>query len=273
MSSKSIKLIFFTGIMLMLSFILVAYYLYAQRHPNEYYLDLNLKSKALKSARYQAPALTSLKKNIVYLGKRRLYYVYIPTQIKSTMPVLLALHGSSRTGASLMDSWRDTAESEGFIVIAPNGLNNRWLLGDNNAAFFSSVIEEVLQANNIMASEIFMFGHSNGAKKAIALAAHNPDLFDGVVAHAGTLPIEAKQGLQVNSHSGFKLGLLLGGRDHLFSIASARQTLRWLASMGMDSHLFVLNGHSHWYYDDAPQINALAWWYLNSDTDVLEARE
>ena len=124
-----------------------------------------------------------------------------------------------------------------------------------------------------MASEIFMFGHSNGAKKAIALAAHNPDLFDGVVAHAGTLPIETKQGPQVNPYTGFKLGLLLGGRDHLFSIASARQTLRWLASMGMDSHLFVLNGHSHWYYDDAPQINALAWWYLNSDTDVVEARE
>ena len=60
----------------MLSFILVAYYLYAQRHPNEYYLDLNLKSKALKSARYQAPALTSLKKNRLLRGASPLLRLY-----------------------------------------------------------------------------------------------------------------------------------------------------------------------------------------------------
>ena len=264
MIKKLLKL----GSLALVSFFIVslvmAYYINSQRHPDEHVLDLDLKSRTLQSAQYRAPPLDHLKRKTSYLGQTRSYYVYIPKNKKARMPVLLALHGGGRSGASMLDTWSNSAETHGFVVIAPDSLTTNWPINEPDSAFFPKIIEEVLQDENISPGEMYLFGHSSGAKKAITLALNHPGLFDGVVAHAGTLPFETNQDNKAVSIKDFKIALFLGSKDHIFSVPSARQTLRWLASLGVRADLYVFSGHSHWYYDDAFQINELAWEYLRS---------
>src|SRR4030095_16766940 len=55
-------------------------------------------------------------------GKQRTYYHFVPASVKQDTPVPLVvlLHGSTRNGLSLVERWKDLAESEGFIIVGPD---------------------------------------------------------------------------------------------------------------------------------------------------------
>ncbi|PCJ22269.1 MAG: hypothetical protein COB04_00485 [Gammaproteobacteria bacterium] len=249
----------------------LAYYQSTQMHANETLLNLPLKSIHLDTFEYQAPAFESLKRDINYQGENKTYYVYRPSAIKSGLmgpgpidvPVLVALHGSGRTGASMMHSWRKIAEAHNVIIIALDSDTDRWSFVNHGGALLSMIIKELRQQENISEdSPLFAFGHSQGAQNAMVLAVAEPEMFDRVAVHAGTIPIKVEPQSEAVSNKGFKVGLFLGNNDHIFSVPSARQTLRWLESEGVSADLFVLHGHNHWYYADAHTINELVWNYL-----------
>jgi polyhydroxybutyrate depolymerase len=63
-------------------------------------------------------------------GSVRIFHYYVPSNLQAneSLPLLIALHGLTQTGAGLMDitQFNAIAESERFIVCYPSGLQNAW---------------------------------------------------------------------------------------------------------------------------------------------------
>src|SRR5437870_3877076 len=57
-------------------------------------------------------------------GKNRTYYLFTPENLTSPAPLILLLHGSGHNGMSLIDPWKDLAEKEGIILVAPDALES-----------------------------------------------------------------------------------------------------------------------------------------------------
>ena len=58
-------------------------------------------------------------------GKTRAYYLYVPSTVKGPAPLIITLHGSNRTGVTLVEKWKDYAKKEGIILAGPDASNLR----------------------------------------------------------------------------------------------------------------------------------------------------
>src|SRR5438445_4317516 len=60
-------------------------------------------------------------------NKDRVYYLYVPDKLDKTKPVplIVLLHGSGRTGNSLVEKWKDIAKKEQFIIVGPDATNTQ----------------------------------------------------------------------------------------------------------------------------------------------------
>lgn len=84
------------------------------------------------------------KDSIVSEGKKRNFYLYVPASVKPESPValLVLLHGSNHIGLSLAEKWKDLANKEGFIVVAPDSINSAvWGLPGDGPVFIRDLVE------------------------------------------------------------------------------------------------------------------------------------
>src|SRR5512145_253281 len=65
------------------------------------------------------------KELITSQGKTRPYYLYVPSTVKAPEPLIVMLHGSNRTGYTLVEKWKDYAKKEGIILAGPDASNLR----------------------------------------------------------------------------------------------------------------------------------------------------
>src|ERR1044072_5334024 len=69
---------------------------------------------------------TDITKNLMTSnGKTRVYYLYVPPTVKTPSPLIIMLHGSNRTGVTLVEKWKDYAKKEGIIIAGPDANNLR----------------------------------------------------------------------------------------------------------------------------------------------------
>jgi len=231
-------------------------------HAGEQVIDLALIDKSLLSYQYQPTVKGVSPVHVEVNGMQRSYYIYIPdNKYNLNMPVLVALHGAGRTGLSMIDTWQRLADEKKFVVIAPNGLNKNWNIARDEAKLVGAALSKVLKTKNIDKERVYLFGHSNGGKQAISQAVRYPNHYKKVALHAASLPLMSYQQpeLPVNN---LKIGFFLGDSDRIFSVQSARDTASWLASLDVESDLYILKYHTHWYYSDAYRINKTIWNYL-----------
>ncbi len=120
----------------------------------------------------------------------------------ATLPLLLFLHGASRTIEQFVDAFRPACDAAGVMLLAPYSAFGTWDAIRNNGVF----AEDVLGLNSALTwafervpvapTKVAISGFSDGATYAIAMGRGNGELFQKVVAFAPgyVLPIEA-QGL------------------------------------------------------------------------------
>jgi poly(3-hydroxybutyrate) depolymerase len=77
-----------------------------------------------------ARAAKTTRETITWQGKERRYYLFVPDSVKppapvtlGKLPLLLAFHGSGRDGKSILSTWEKIAKKEGFIVVAPDAVD------------------------------------------------------------------------------------------------------------------------------------------------------
>ena len=203
-------------------------------------------------------------------GKPRVYYLYVPsnTQPSSRVPLIVMLHGSNRTGNSLVEKWKDLAKKEGFIIVGPDAQNLKgWWAPQDGPDYLRDVVEELKKKYPIDPRRVYLFGHSAGASFAIAMSLLESQYFAATAVHAGALAKDDYSWVELAKRK-IPIFIQVGEHDEFFPLETVRGTRDTLKTAGFPIELSEINGHDHWYYGKSGKINQTAWDFLKKH--VLE---
>ena len=118
--------------------------------------------------------------SIVSSGEKRQYLLYVPKSYDATRPtpLVISLHGGWGWPAMQRDisKWNRLAESRGFIVVYPSGLEKVWRVVrrgpglTKDVRFISDLIDDLEKAYTIDPTRIYANGLSNGGGMAFVLS-------------------------------------------------------------------------------------------------------
>ena len=130
----------------------------------------------------------------------RAYKLYVPSQPRASMPLVVMLHGCTQ---SVDDFARGTrmnrlAEERGFLVLYPEQATSanvsrcwNWFQPQDQTrdqgepAVIAGMVREVARTHAVDERRIFVAGLSAGAAMAVVLGEAYPDVFAAVGAHSG----------------------------------------------------------------------------------------
>src|SRR6266498_760691 len=109
-----------------------------------------------------------VKETTTLAGKRRTYYLFVPTAIKEPAPLIVLLHGSGRNGNSLAEKWKDLAAKEGILLVGPDALDSRgWSIPADGPQLLHELVESLKTRYQVNPRRVYLFGHSAGAVFAL----------------------------------------------------------------------------------------------------------
>ncbi|HEV7746346.1 MAG TPA: tetratricopeptide repeat protein [Pyrinomonadaceae bacterium] len=206
------------------------------------------------------------KEKIVFEGKKRTYYLYVPKTSPPgvAVPLVVLLHGSNHIGLSLAEKWDDLAEKEGVIIVAPDSIDSdHWAVPGDGPAFLHELVESLKSKYPIDAKRVYLFGHSGGAVFALLMSLYESEYFAATAIHAGAL-YAAHESFIDSAKRKIPIHIQVGTVDGFFPLATVRATRDRMNASGFSVQLVEIPGHDHWYYDLAPKINQTAWEFLKA---------
>jgi predicted esterase len=211
-----------------------------------------------------APKDDITKELITSKGKTRVYYLYVPSTIQATSPtpLVVMLHGSGRTGNSLVEKWKDFAKKESFIIAGPDSSDTRgWGSPQDGPDFLRDVVEELKTKYPINPRRVYLFGHSAGASFALEMSLLESEYFAATAIHAGALTSQDISFIELAKRK-IPISIQVGDSDEFVPLKLARSTRDSLNAAGFSVELIEIKGHDHWYYDQAAKFNQTAWTFL-----------
>jgi poly(3-hydroxybutyrate) depolymerase len=188
-------------------------------------------------------------------AQERQWYGFGPT-IGAPRAAIVLLHGSNRSGRSMIDMWREVALRNDLVLIAPNAAGpSKWVLWEDGPDFLQALLREAGGVHPIDPDRIYLAGHSAGGIFAAQLANLGFGPWRAVATHAGS----PNEYTIVPAHNPVPVYAWVGDSDHLFTLERERAVAQRMAQAGHDVTLSVVPGHTHWYYDIGPQIAARMW--------------
>ena len=116
-------------------------------------------------------------------GVERTFHVYRPAKLPAAAPLVVMLHGGfgSGTNAEKSYGWDAQADSAGFVVVYPDGLNKAWNTGGgccgqsgrngvDDVGFISQMVATIEKEIPVDTDRIYATGISNGGIMSYTLA-------------------------------------------------------------------------------------------------------
>ena len=202
------------------------------------------------------------KELITSSGKTRAYYLYVPSTVKASAPLIVMLHGSNRTGVTLVEKWKDYAKKEGIILAGPDATNLRgWSSPHDGPDYLRDLVEELKSKYPINPRRVYLFGHSAGASFALHMSLMESQYFAATAIHAGALNEEGMDLIALAKRK-IPISIQVGDSDEFFPLKIVRATRDALKNAEIPVELVEIKNHDHWYYDQAPKFNQTAWEFL-----------
>lgn len=143
-------------------------------------------------------------KKLTYKDETREYLIHVPDSYtgNSAVPLFMNFHGFGGSAKSFMKEadLRDIADSEGFILVYPQGScldgSPHWnpsLPSPENKSdvddlgFVEALVGKISTEYNIDDTRVYAGGYSNGAMMAYGLACYKSDLVTAIAAVSGTM--------------------------------------------------------------------------------------
>ena len=208
-------------------------------------------------------------------GKQRSYYLFVPSSVKQTEPVPLVvlLHGSGRNGLSLVERWKDLAESEGFIIVGPDSSNGEsWRMPQDGPEFIYELVEMLIKKYPIAPDRLYLFGHSAGAVYSLDLAMLESEYFAAAAVHAGAWRTDEDYRFVEVAARKTPIRITVGDIDSFFPLESVRRTEKTMKSRGFEVVVSVITNHTHNYYEIASAVNRDSWLFLKQHRLEQERR-
>gem|GEM_PF-641303 len=156
--------------------------------------------KVAQSTPVAQPVQTNLSGAFMDQGQRRTYYLHTPPsyQTGQPLPLVLAFHESSGTGKDMAahTGLNHLADEKGFMVVYPDGLNEKWNVsdkaatGEDNVLFVQALIAHLGQIRAIDHQRIYAAGLSNGGILVQKLACKKPAQIAAFATVAASLPAQ-----------------------------------------------------------------------------------
>ncbi len=202
------------------------------------------------------------KELITSKGKTRAYYLYVPSTVKGPAPLIVTLHGSNRTGITLVEKWKDYAKKEGIILAGPDATNLRgWGSPQDGPDYLHDLVEELKSKYPINPRRVYLFGHSAGASFALHMALMESQYFAAAAIHAGALTGHSTDLIELAKRK-IPISIQIGDSDPLVPLKIVRATSDALKEAGFTVDFVEIANHDHWYYDKAAKFNQTAWEFL-----------
>jgi len=136
-------------------------------------------------------------------GLERTYRLYVPSEVRadSNLALVVALHGGLGSGDQFAGNSRfeELAETEGFVVVFPGGVDRTWNAGTccggavrknvDDVGFLAALLERLGATLPVNRERVFVTGHSNGAMMAFRFACERSDLVAAAAPVAGSLEV------------------------------------------------------------------------------------
>ena len=204
------------------------------------------------------------KQAINSLGAERTYYTFVPEKLTAPAPLLLLLHGSGRDGMSQIDEWKNLAEKEGIILVAPDSANSReWSMNTDGPEFLHDVVEAVRAKHSVDGTRLYIFGHSAGAVFALYMGVMESRYFAATGVHAGAMGEDFYSYLDLAQRK-IPITIWVGTEDPYFKLPLVKATQAELNKHGFDARVVEMKGHDHNYYAVSKDLNPKIWDFLRS---------
>lgn len=189
------------------------------------------------------------------------WFQYIPDGT-TPAPLVILFHGSGRNGLSMLDMWKDVAQQEDVILLAPNAQGRSWEKSDFTTTSLDRMLETTEEFRPIDRSRIYLFGHSNGGSFVTLLVNHFQGPWAAGATHGGFASAEHISA----SFNAKPFRIYLGEQDKIFGQSAAEKTGHTMARAGHSVTLQVIPNHSHWIYEIGPRIARDSWSWFRSLT-------
>lgn len=204
------------------------------------------------------------KRAINLLGAERTYYTFVPEKLIAPAPLLLLLHGSGRDGMSQINEWKELAEKEGIILIAPDSANSReWSMNTDGPEFLHDIVEAVRAKHSVDGTRLYIFGHSAGAVFALYMGVMESQYFAAAGVHAGAMGEDFYPYLDLAKRK-IPITIWVGTEDPYFKPMLVKATQTELNKHGFDAKVVEIKGHDHNYYAVSKDLNPKIWDFFRS---------
>lgn len=206
------------------------------------------------------------KQTIVFRGRRRAFFLFVPATLKkdTPAPLLVLFHGSGHDGASLAEPWRRLAAREGFVLLAPDSADSaEWSAQKDPPELIRDLIEFVQRQVLVDPRRLYLFGHSAGAVYALYLSLVESNYFAAVGVHAGALMGNDAGIIQAASRK-IPIAIWIGTADQYFSLNAVRKTRDELQRQEFPVQVTEMQGVDHNYYSHSTEVNDGAWRFLKN---------
>lgn len=124
-----------------------------------------------------------------WLGEMRHIAVLVPPTAADGAPLLLAVGDPGRSARYALESWRELAEQEGFVVAAVSSHEPQiWASMHDGPGFLRAVVQRVAARHPIDRRRVYLFGaYPAGGGFALSVAADQPSYFAAVASFGGGL--------------------------------------------------------------------------------------
>ena len=172
------------------------------------------------------------------------------------------LHGSNRTGVTLVEKWKDYAKKEGIIIAGPDATNLRgWGSPHDGPDYLHDLVEELeIEVPDQPAARISVRTLSRRSF-SLHMGLMESQYFAAVAIHAGALRNEDMGVIELAKRK-IPISMQIGDSDPLVPLKIVRATRDALKDAGFTVELIEIANHDHWYYDKAPKFNQTAWEFL-----------
>lgn len=150
-------------------------------------------------------ACFSQQRQIEVNDQKRSFIKYVPKSIDSTktVPLVFNFHGGGMSALEQMfyTEMNDSAETNGFIVVYPQGIESDWNVGfdmdydegTDDVGFVKAILKQLKKEHKIDDEAIFATGFSRGGFFTFRLAVEMPETFAAIGAIGAPMPNQVRQ--------------------------------------------------------------------------------
>jgi len=217
---------------------------------NQFFLDPALRSDDAFQGLFLR-ASTDAGTGVLHFGEeeRGGFWLYVPENYAPdrSWPLVMALHGGSRTGRLFLWSWLRDARSRGAILAAPTSVGNTWaLMGpDADTPNLKRILAFIRSKWNVDATRLLLTGMSDGGTFTYVSGLETDPPFTHLAPVSAAFHPMLAQVADADRMRGLPIHIVHGALDWMFPVELARRAQEALSKAGANVTYREVDDLSH----------------------------